>query len=396
MPPLLISTILGSGRWSPPSKKCNCTPTSLWTSSGPYLIWPCGTAPSRPIYFSYLGKSRVGEFYLSQSVNMALRAEQFLSSLVSRVEPLLYRHVYICGLLRLGRFYRTFREWRMHGRNIDPSEGTQPSPLEVQTLTLGCYGRSELTSTVHAMLCEMTNLYHLDFWSVGNYTPFIFSPYRPWGTMSSNDAYPFESLRHLSLDSQCLGSSITFKHRAFRDITHMDMYFNERTPWESLRHAQALTHLTLDMIYYRSPPFSTPELESWVTILVKACPPNVQMFVLGCIDKHNEDFDLVDFRRSDSGADDGRMPSSAVSRSKDYRRIRADNLHFLSRLALGKVDPRVVVGSATVLHKDHTFQNNVVYFTYREPPVGQWGSRCFGHVENCWYEAGRVIEGRIV
>jgi hypothetical protein len=317
-----------------------------------------------------------------------------------RIEPLLYQHIYLPDRRRLGLLYRTYSERKKRLRQHDNSTERRYISLRgTKSVILYTY-----PFTTIPMFGEMTGLERIEF---GYYAkPFIFDSFCLSGKTPSasttneaqEDTYYYKNIRHLSLYGASLTPSTTFCHRAFRDITHLDMYFSEHVAWETLRHLQSLTHLALDMVEccLQSQLLSAPVLESWVSSIVTACPPTVQALIICCIDAHNESFDLLDFIRSGSelGTTDGggktRIPSSVASNPKDYHRIPLHNLQYLSRLALGKVDRRVVCGSTTELHDNHTFRNGVVYITYREQ------GRRFGHDGTRWYEAERIIKRRLL
>lgn len=171
-----------------------------------------------------------------------------------RVEPLLYRHVYICDQHQLGLFYRTFRERCVLGQQADPTKDTSPSPRDTQTITIFC---ENLTPAFNTMFQKMTNLRSIECWP----NMFISPPDVVDALVKSllhekgekwDDPYSFKNLRRLCFDAFGLPFLwITFSHRIFRDVAHMTLYFDERAPWESLHRLKNLTHLALNLINHR-------------------------------------------------------------------------------------------------------------------------------------------------
>jgi hypothetical protein len=315
-----------------------------------------------------------------------------------RVEPLLYQHLRFSDTRRAGKLFRTYRDWkkRQHNHNHSVERGYL-SLRNAKSVILYVHPPS-----IMPMFSEMTALERVEFWHLG--VPFIFNLYprssKPSATSTTSevpeDTYRYKSIRHLSLLGAYLYTSVTFRHRAFRDITHLDIYFQEDMAWGTLYHLRSLTHLALDMVECSFLPQLPPQnFESCVSRIVTVCPLTVQALIICCIDEHNENLDLLDFIRSGSEPDatDGggttRIPSSVASNPKDMQQIPLHHLQFLSRLALGKVDPRIVVGSAVELHNNHTFRNDVVYINYRHPV-----HRSSGHDGMRWDEAEQIIKRR--
>lgn len=219
------------------------------------------------------------------------------------------------------------------------------------------------------------------------------------------DYFPYKHLRRISFSATLLVErGITFTHRAFRDLTHMDIYFNPVADWESLQCLPNLTHLSIDMVTEWPTP-SSNALSYWFSRVLDSCLPSVKVIIFGVVDDHNADFDLVDSEGNyllpgwppcDSN------PSSLgtegwttwlTSESRCHDSVDLDILHPIAQLAFGKLDPRAVPGAVTdVLPPNQLFRDFLVYFVWPDNGL-DWDGRAYWHCD-CWSVAEDIIEKR--
>lgn len=202
------------------------------------------------------------------------------------------------------------------------------------------------------------------------------------------DPYAHKHLRQLGLDSFLFfDHDLTFTHRIFRDLTHLILdFFYIDLPWDTLRNLSSLTHLAFNCI----DDSEQVGLEYCVTLLLDACPANLLVLIVKCIHFGNEDFDLID---SEQDYIIPKLPFETWNRHHPmldyYSSTELDELHLIARMALGRVDPRLVVGCVTRLPENHLFQNEVIQLSL----IQDWDeglSSGGGH----WSIAESIIEKR--
>ncbi len=216
------------------------------------------------------------------------------------------------------------------------------------------------------------------------------------------DLFPYTDLRRLSFSATLLVErGITFTHRAFRDITHMDIYFNPVANWESLQFIQNLTHLSIDMVTDLPQPISV-ELLFWFRRVLDACPPSVKIVIFGIVDDFNADFDLIDsdgdylppgWPPCDPGPEVEGWTNWLLSETHCHDNVDFDILHPIAQLAFGKVDPRAVAAAVTDnLPPNQLFKNLLVYFVWPDNRL-DWDWTVPNH-RDCWAVAEDIVEKR--
>lgn len=181
-------------------------------------------------------------------------------------------------------------------------------------------------------------------------------PIAPGSGEDIDDTYPYKNLRELGLPSNIFFThTITFNHRIFQDLTHLIFAFFSPDPaYESLWHLSNLTHLAFKTM-------GVIDLEDCVALLLGVFPPSLRVIIFGCVNGYNEDFDLMTFESEYI------LPSFPFEAWCDehpllsyYSNAELDELHLITRMTIGNVDPRIVVGSGFQLAPGHLFRDDVV------------------------------------
>lgn len=224
-------------------------------------------------------------------------------------------------------------------------------------------------------------------------------------TRKGEDAFPYTQLRRLSFSASLLTERrIDFTHRAFRDITHMDIYFDPAANWESLQSLTNLSHLSLDMVTDLPTPGSD-ELLYWFSRVLDACLSTVKVVIFGVVNDYNADFDLVDAEGdylppgwppsdfSSSALETEGWAAWLTSESKCHDDVDLEILHPIAQLAFGKIDPRAVPGAVTdELPPNQLFRDLLVYFVWPDNRL-DWDGSAYWH-RDCWMVAEDIIEKR--
>lgn len=108
-------------------------------------------------------------------------------------------------------------------------------------------------------------------------------------TWNDEDLFPYKHLQRMTI---LIKRSISFAHRTFRNITHLDIYFEPTLDWESLQSMQNL--LSIDMITDVPGHIEMTELPYWFRHNLGASSSGVKTVIFGVVDDSNTDFDLVD------------------------------------------------------------------------------------------------------
>lgn len=188
----------------------------------------------------------------------------------------------------------------------------------------------------------------------------------------AEETSPFVNLRRLSFSSFLLEDFVIPKakqailtHPFFKDLTHIDIvHFSRFCNWEDLRHCQNLTHLCFnDMASsLRHPPSRV--WGTWITRLLKACPPSVKVVIFACVDSYNCAFYELD-------GDELELDAWMLVEFSEFMRGRSTSerlehhfrYHTISRLMAGWIDPRAVAGRPTNhcdLPADYLFSDSIV------------------------------------
>lgn len=181
----------------------------------------------------------------------------------------------------------------------------------------------------------------------------------------------------------------------------MDMYFYPKVDWEALHHLHNLTHISFnDMVSSLRHP-SSRTWDNWMTRLLNACPPSVQVVIFGCIDSYNYNFYMM-------GGDEEYLPGRMVVELCEFvtgngPRNKPGNhskYHAISRLIAGWVHSRAVAACLGHgdLPKDHIFYDRILVGS--NSPFGpvfhvdDWAHTGDGPVRDCWSTAEDLIERR--
>jgi hypothetical protein len=218
--------------------------------------------------------------------------------------------------------------------------------------------------------------------------------------------FPYTHLRRVSFCASLLVQrGITFTHRAFRDLTHMDILVDSAADWESLNSLDNLTHVSLDMVT-DLPLLSTKEVQSWFSRFTTAFPSSLKVVILAVVQSCNTDFDLWDsegdylypgwpppeakFATPECESD---FTPWLKSRSKNEVDVDLETLHPIAQLAFGKVDPRAVPAAvACDLPPNQIFRDLLVYFNWPDNRL-DWDGTAHWH-RDCWSVAEDIIERR--
>lgn len=325
--------------------------------------------------------------------------------LLSRLEPLVYEHVSLYTDKDFDRFYRTLCE-RRSTTNAHNSTFLQ---RHVRTLFLcpDFPGAERLIDLVQ----HLTQLRSLACWD-GDVIQWghtamgavLDTTVREGGEEDPTIPFPYPHLRRISFCASILSErNISFTHRAFRDLTHMDILVHPTVNWESLQSLDNLTHICLDMAT-DLPRLTTKEIQFWFNRLLGACPTNVKVVILAIIEDSNADFDLRDSEGdyfypgwppppSSSSSPPNEDPPWLSSKSQDSKSIDLETLHPIAQLAFGIIDSRAVPAAVTSNVSEYQiFKDLIVYFNWPDNRL-DWDGTAFDH-RDCWLVAEDIIEKR--
>ncbi|KAF9447729.1 hypothetical protein P691DRAFT_95278 [Macrolepiota fuliginosa MF-IS2] len=315
------------------------------------------------------------------------------------LEPLVYEYITLSSERQLDKFYRTFRK-----RRHSPTKNITFFQRYVRTFFV-CAGYPRAEKLI-AIVKDLTGLRSLACWDP-NWGGTVVSMvlYSSPATCEGADLFPYKLLRRISFSASLLaGLGITFTHRAFRDLTHMDIYFHPAADWESLKPLPNLTHLSLDLVTELPTP-SSGELSYWFSRILDACAPTVKVVIFGVVNETNADFDLVDsegdyllpgWPPADPGSSalgtEG-WAAWVTSESKCPSDVDLDVLHPIAQLAFGRFDPRAVPGSVTnSLPPNQLYRDLLVYFVWPDNGL-DWDGTADWHRDS-WTVAEDIIEKR--
>jgi hypothetical protein len=314
-----------------------------------------------------------------------------------RLEPLIYEHVTLVGEPQFEKFYRTFRK-----RRHSTTKNRAFFQRNVHTLFIGV--EYPLVEKARKIVRELTGLRSLACWNRAWRNPAlsVILDSAPEGVSKAD--FPYKHLQRISFSALLLVErGITFTHRAFRDLTHMDIYYRTGVNWESLRCLPNLTHLSLDMATYLPTPASG-QLSIWFSRILDACPPTAKIVIFAVVDERNTDFDLLDSEGdyflpgwppgdfSTSVVDGEEWAPWLTSESGFSDNTDLDVLHPISRLALGLIDPRAVAGAVTEVPQSQLFRDLLLFFIYPNNML-DWDGRADQH-RDCWTVAEDIVKKR--
>ncbi|EKM81746.1 hypothetical protein AGABI1DRAFT_105227 [Agaricus bisporus var. burnettii JB137-S8] len=295
----------------------------------------------------------------------------------SWLEPLLYHHVSLHSDSALYKFYQTLRA----KQNSAFAQDSSFLQRHVQTLFIvsGCPEAHEIV----AIIQHLTKLRSLACWD-GDGTEWGRTAVKLLLDAAQNEGvFPYANLRRLSFSTSVLEErNVTFAHRTFRDLTHVDFVVRSTVDWESLRSLHNLTHASFDLVT-ELPNLTTKAIQCWFSRLIAACPLTVKVIILVIVEEYIGDFDLRDLdgdflypgwpplHPDFAMTEDERCITPLSSRiSENCSDVGLTTLHPIARIALGIVDPRVVPGALT-----------------------NWDGTVPRH-RDCWMSAEDIIERR--
>lgn len=324
--------------------------------------------------------------------------------LCNRLEPLVYKHVSLYSDDEFDRFYQTLCTRRQSSSTKDSSF------LQSHARTLFLCPDFPGTEKLIDVVQHLTELRSLACWD-GDVTQ--------WGrtamgvvldsakTHKGEDLFPYKHLRRISFCASLLAErGVAFTHRAFRDLTHMDILVHPTANWESLRSLHNLTHVSLDMAT-DLPCLSTKEIQYWFSRLLDACPSTVKVVILAIVEDCNADFDLRDSEGdyffpgwpppdpSLSAAESESWTTPwLTSKSTGHDDVDLETLHPIAQLAFGKIDPRAVPAAVTSnVPQGQIFRDLLIYFNWPDNRL-DWDGTAHGH-RDCWAVAEDIIERRM-
>lgn len=326
------------------------------------------------------------------------------------MEPIVYKHVALYTDHDFDRFYRTLCERRS---TPNPHESTFLQ-RHVQTLFLcpDFPGTDRLIDLVQ----HLTQLRSLACWdgdviqwgrtAMGAVLDTTLNPHTQVDDMKI--PFPYPHLRRISFCASVLSERhISFTHRAFHNLTHMDILVHPTVDWETLRSLDNLTHVSLDMAT-DLPCLGTKEIQFWFTRLLSACPSTVKIIILAIVEDCNSDFDLRD-SEGDYFYPGWPPPPPPPSSSSSFQEtfsspwlsakfthsttIDLITLHPIAQLSLGLIDPRAVPAAVTFnIPKYQLFKDLVVYFNWPDNRL-DWDGSVGGH-KDCWEVAEAIVDRR--
>jgi hypothetical protein len=225
---------------------------------------------------------------------------------------------------------------------------------------------------------------------------------------NGGDNFPFAHLRRISFSTSVLEErNVTFAHRAFRDLTHVDFVVHSTVEWSSLRSLQNLTHASFDLAT-DLPGLTTKEMQSWFSRLLAACPSTVKIIIFAIVEDYIADFDLRDFEGdylypgwppppSEHATTESECCMTPLRSciSESCSDIDLEILHPLARIALGILDPRVVPGTMTSNIDATQIYRNLLVYCNMSNYIKDWDGTVPRH-RDCWTSAEDIISRRKV
>jgi hypothetical protein len=222
----------------------------------------------------------------------------------------------------------------------------------------------------------------------------------------SESDLPYSRLRRVSFCASLLVQRrITFTHRAFRDLTHMDILVDAAAKLESLSSLDNLTHVSLDMVT-DLPLLDAKEMRSWFSRLTTVFPPSLKVAILAVVQSCNTDFDLWDSEgdflypgwpppEAKFAIPESEFYSALWLKSKSQYQVDIDieTLHPIAQPAFGQIDPRAVPAAvACDLPVDQIYRDLLIYFNWPDNRL-DWDGTAHWH-RDCWSVAEDLIERR--
>jgi hypothetical protein len=195
---------------------------------------------------------------------------------------------------------------------------------------------------------------------------------------SNDDPYTYQSLRKMGIGLSILSHrNLTFTHRIFRDITHLNFeWFMPNLPWTTFAGLSALTHLNFDAVACLE---SSLGLERSVSLILDNSPPSLHVLIFPCIGpryskrdlRMDPIYNLLIFPELPFEMWDSYSPGVGQHSS-----IAPQELHLMWRILLGHWDTRIVVRSRLYLPHDHILKDEIITpvhtFTALIPTKTHW------------------------